>query len=593
MALITTAQFWKDPGFTEGAVEVPKLADCGDVDKLPDYDINAEYDLLPSKGRLFSELKAPLPFDVAQDLSYMYIEIEYDRPSDSVTRGYFGWIDSVEMIRDDETSPQVLIHWHVDLWRTYAKDGVYRSGMVRRASLPAGVRPIQNMNFVNDHVASASPLLTPDGITIGGQNFRVYWLVICTIADRWRATSPVYIPYPLLFHAADWSPVAADHTDPGYTTVCYSRKGRSESRVPTSLSTAAAFIGEILAQFGIASSAVTGAFVLPHAPIDTTLSVKTQGDVTYLDVELRYKENDFPDFVEYTNTESEIINKRFPLCSFARDTYKYSSSMLPVVCNEERYLIVSDAKGQPAGMAPNMRTYRARELQFRLSPTMCGMDDWLKVDTDETDRSIAKAEGRIIFIPFPRFPLASNSWSDYVVSGQRNYEIEQRRITADMQLIGGLTGAGTSGVSTASSAAIAGKAAAGTLGAAAGLLSASQAGIGYMVNRTMDSALQNINDSKAAMKPETLIETGDGLDWVRLYGSAREIVMKRDTYSVNAFESKLEVYGADVSIATTDCTTYMNGTGPLQIEALTVRGNIPVEAKRYIKEKMNNGVRLI
>jgi len=67
-----------------------------------------------------------------------------------------------------------------------------------------------------------------------------------------------------------------------------------------------------------------------------------------------------------------------------------------------------------------------------------------------------------------------------------------------------------------------------------------------------------------------------------------------DTYSLKRFDEDVTLNGLKVSEPTASCDSLIrNASGPLAIENLVVRGNIPVEAKRFIKQKLNDGVRLI
>ena len=78
-------------------------------------------------------------------------------------------------------------------------------------------------------------------------------------------------------------------------------------------------------------------------------------------------------------------------------------------------------------------------------------------------------------------------------------------------------------------------------------------------------------------------------------GRGGENVVKRtfDDYSLTQRENDLELYGATVSEPMESCQSLVDTGGPLQIANLTVRGDIPVEAKQFFRTRFAKGVRMI
>lgn len=124
MSTITQIRLWKDTGFTEGCLEVPKK---GSSLPTPDFTYTGNY--VPSTADIFSKLKLRVPYTTLLDCSYLAITLDMNNGTD---RTFYGWIDNVSIISDTTSSALTQIDWHVDLWRTYISSAVIGSGMVRR-----------------------------------------------------------------------------------------------------------------------------------------------------------------------------------------------------------------------------------------------------------------------------------------------------------------------------------------------------------------------------------------------------------------------------------------------------------------------------
>ena len=129
------------------------------------------------------------------------------------------------------------------------------------------------------------------------------------------------------------------------------------------------------------------------------------------------------------------------------------------------------------------------------------------------------------------------------------------------------------------------------LGAGAGALGA---GLDYMVRTSYNDRLQSLEDEKHARQIDALIMPGSGWDWLFHGRDYMFVCLTPDGYSLDRYEAQIALNGVSVQEPTASCDTLIrNATGPLTIENLVVRGNIPVEAKQYLKQKFNDGVRLI
>lgn len=212
-------------------------------------------------------------------------------------------------------------------------------------------------------------------------------------------------------------------------------------------------------------------------------------------------------------------------------------------------------------------------------------------------------KGTVFSVPLPAVDVTSNSWSDYVYSGSREADITNRRLANEQALATGLMSSISGGAQGAmlgglkesqsflpSDRTIANATMFGALGAGAGLASA----VGnYAIGQYYNDRIQGVADVQQAKQFDSIVSPGSGWDWLWHGRECGFVSMVGDDYSLDRFTESVRENGIEVSEPTADCTALIHGVGPLRIENLIVRGNIPAEAKQYIKQKINSGVRLV
>ena len=258
------------------------------------------------------------------------------------------------------------------------------------------------------------------------------------------------------------------------------------------------------------------------------------------------------------------------------------------------------------------------------------------------------ATGLEISIPLPTLDINSNSWSEYVYSGQRDYDIQQRKIASQQALVSGITGGLQNTVSTAVMGGLGGinkgalneadalfrdkamasisshpilggsgateekfynqllsdygssmkgvRSAAQMTGKLAGgaMLGVSVGGslVDYAAAQYFNGKLQGIEDTLQAKQIDSIITPGAGTDWL-FYG--RRIMLCKfvvDDYSLVNFHNNIQYNGITCSEPTADCSAYKDYTGPVQIQNLIVTGDIPVQAKYLIANTYAKGIRM-
>ena len=276
--------------------------------------------------------------------------------------------------------------------------------------------------------------------------------------------------------------------------------------------------------------------------------------------------------------------------------WEYPISVDNLKTTEAECWTFTDRDGTPLGVIPWGMTCAVGTARCVVSSTSA----YIQFRFSGLSSSV---EGLQFSAPLPAVDLTSNSWSDYLYSGQREYDVESRKTANEIALMQGLVGALGQGATGAmlgglkesqsflpSNRSIANASMFGLLGAGA---SAVGAGLGYMVSTSYNDRLQSLEDERHARQIDSLVLPGSGWDWLFHGRDYMFVCLSPDGYSLDRYESQIALNGVDVQEPTADCTALIHGVGPLRIENLIVRGNIPAEAKQYIKQKINNGVRLI
>mgnify|MGYP002516965626 CR=1 FL=1 len=304
--------------------------------------------------------------------------------------------------------------------------------------------------------------------------------------------------------------------------------------------------------------------------VTTTTEATTTAD--YGVVEANYQQNDYMYLYTKTNKFAEFSG----------------SLSVPVMTTDTEQYILTDLDGSVVGSVPWGLTLKDYTFRCVVSST----NAYVQFRFDGLNSS---AEGLQFSIPLPPLDITSNSWSEYTYSGQREYDIEQRKIARDRALVEGLGGALAGGAQGAmlgglkesqsflpSTRSIANASMFGFLGAGASIAGSL---INYASAGYYNEKLQSASDMLQARQLDSITTPGNGCDWL-YYGRPYQIrSIVPDDYSLGRFENDVSLNGISVSEPTADCTALIHGTGPLAIENLIVRGNIPAEAKQYIKQK--------
>ena len=540
MSSITKVEIWDNPGYLEDGVEAPKL---GAALTLPTRTYSSTY--RPSVDRLLSELKLPVDYSTLRDATYLRVTIDMNNGSDQT---FYGWVDSVEISSDTSGYAMTTIRWHVDLWRTYSGSASFGSGHVRRK--PTGDHPLQGYEFVRRVGGTQTDLV--DRQREGGSDKPVWWALLAhTITDNNQKKVVQYVCWPIFESSG-----------------LYLASGQGGTAVPT-ITAAETFIGKWDELLGISPEAVTGCWISPFFPNNVVLGSGTNADPFYT-VALGGWQYDSVGGRSYFKSDDGSANP-----------FVYTSKTITSATSTERsQIVLCGFDGEVAQEIPigaSIGTYR-----YRIAPSPTSMSIVFRFDG-----ILSRAEGLTCTIPLPNLDLSENAWSEYVYSGEREYDIEMRTLQS-LQ----------SGVQSAAGGALNGAVMGGLgsigAGAGVGLALAGAAASTAIDTMVFNPLIQEKTDRYRQQQSAGMLLSGDARDV--FYNGVAPFMMKMtyDTYSESQASARDSQYGFAVDEFKTSMSSDLTGTstGYWQVDGLVVGGSIPAEAKRYISRRFAAGVRL-
>lgn len=558
MSTITRARLWKDVGFTEGCMEVPSASDT-----LPSYDLEFT-NLNPTKARMFNELRLPEDYVALQEYSYMEIVVDNNNGSNMA---YYGWIDDVEMISDTDNAPITAVKWHVDLWRTYFANAEFGSGMVKRRPVN-GDQPPQQPSY--RYMAPGTPIDVYE-------NDGIWWVIVALTKETEDPGSdpPTYtvtMEYRMV-------PVSANAFPNGLYI------SSSIHAVPLRN----IFLGDWDELWGIDPQRVISVFASPICPL--TFTGNGQSSST-------------PISISGATVSGSDGTGYYLLSPNFYPFYEHESTFgVTYMTNDTTTYCVRGLDGETVGTLPWGVPVDRAYVRLAYSTTSAYVqirfsNGYLLSD----NRAIAHQYGLVYNIPCLALDVTENTWSSYVYSGQRQYDMEQRQLASDSSAVSGGLALGASALTGAASGAMLGSVVPGVgtlvggiVGALGGALTGAISTGGNYLYETMykNDEMQRMEDYAHANQADGLLLPGSGLDSM-FHGCGLTMVpITMDSYSATQFANDLAIYGAKVCEPKVDCSTLISAGGPIQIENLIVTGDIPPNAKAYIKQRFAQGVIIV
>ena len=542
MSTITQIRIWRDTGFTDGCTEVPKK---GGSLASPTYTFDGPFN--PSKDDLFSRLKLRVPYTQLMDCSYLSISLDMKNGTDKT---FYGWIDSVSIISDTESTPMTQVNWHVDLWRTYLSSATIGSGMVRRRPLLTGDSVPPQPYPVRYRTSTATFSITPETST--------YWVIFIASSAKFQGTPTITGAFPV------------SASSPSSSTTLSLGKAPSFNDLVT---------GSWDEEIGLDPASVYGVFLSPIAP---------QTNMTGWGVYAN----------EYTVTSGESSTTTTYATYFSTSlnaVTQYSSSIESIIPDDVNQYAIRGFDGEIIGMIPWGLEISSYTYRLVIDTTSA----YLQIRFDGKE---SHAEGLCFTIPLIPISLSSNAYSSYVYSGARQADIMQARAEAEKSREAALVSTASNVTSSVASSAMLGSLGGpvGTLGGAliGGASSVISGTIGaaadYAVTTKYNDVFQDITDYRIAHQSNGLIMSGTGFDSTRFgFSNITLVRLSADAYSQTQRTNDISLYGVHVSEPKTSCQSLIDAGGPVQIDNAVVTGPVPVEAKQYIRQRLAQGVRMI
>lgn len=557
MATITKVEAWKNVGFSEEGSEAPHY---GFSFPTADITINPA-DLRPATDRLFSEMRiGGEDWEKWRTVSYVRVTYSWNNPaSPPSTTVLYGFVDSVDMISDTSSLSVISVKWHVDEWTTYLGNSSFGFGHVIRRPTSAD-EPIQGYTPRYWRVSG-----TEDAVPISTINGSEYWWVLVSYGAKANLGDTMfsrvgYYAWPIN----------------KLNTALYGQaSGGSALPFIPYYSTLRGDWDELC---DLSPDQVLGAWLLPCAPMGLSKWSGTGSSADPLEIASALTagwaiiENDDGSFVRFSSSLLPQLtqDKLFP--EYAAVSYVAT----PTERSPIRVLGFDAATLLELPINIGVTSYRYRVVA---SATDC----YIEI---RFNGSISRAEGLCAVAPALLLDLTQNSWSEYVYSGQRQYDIDSRNIAsmqamAEKAISGATQGFIMGGFNPAGAGATA------AAGAVGGLV---QGGLDLALFNPM---LQETKDTLMANQSPGILRSGGGWDAMHNGITISFCTMTMDTYSSDRITAERSNMGVRVDEYFASDTTIRSSTGFYRIVDLTVKGNMPNSARHTIAQRFAKGVKLI
>lgn len=562
MAAITKVELWKDTGFIDGAVEIPAVYSADPVN--PDMVLEPDLPISPSKDRFFSEIKVKGYFIELMEMSYLKVTYEFNEPGgSSLPKEFYGWVSDVTISSDGEM-PMTVISWHIDEWRTWRKYVTFGSGHVKRRpfrdldSTPIQNYPVRYYKLGSDDIAINNILSNSMGDI---------WWVIVSINRTESGTGVTYIRQMCF-------PVPAN-LNPSYRTYFKIYNANTNTlETAHGLNLKELYDGildeEITAWIGAPPDAINGVWLSPICPFTSN----TPSGTGTLNDPLDYG----------TLTTLYVDSGKIAAVPLSSNKVEYDKAISPAIkSSEEKLYILCSMDGVKALDIP---------YDFEVTnvhTTIVTEPNGPFIEISFRNATYGNLEGMTVNVPLLSLPLNDNAYSSYVYSGQQEYDREKRTVRSNSDAWKSAASGGSTGALFGAVGPI-GALAGGAAGAVPGL-------VNYGVEMLyQNDAEQNLENRLKANQPSSMIVMSNALlSIIRNYAFKIKSIVP-DDYSAAQIVNTRNQFGISVDELLPSTDTLLKVTSPkgyYNIQNLIITGDIPVSAKKWIRNKFASGVRLI
>lgn len=568
MAAITKIEFWKDVGFLEGAIEIPRLNAPDPIN--PDLTIEPDQPIIPSKERFFTKLKIREYFDELMEMSYIRITYELN----DKTMVFYGWVREVSLESDGDL-PMTVIDWHIDEWRTWKSSVTFGSGHVKRRPFKdLATTPIQDYPIRYNELGGTN-IKVLDPLNVGSKDF--WWIIVSANRPTGQGETRIEtlcFPVRCDTGTADTYYYVKDYAGnpPSYTT--------KKARVYSLQKIYGGLLDEMISTvLHTTPDSINGVWISPISPVcaDSATGTGSSGDPLNFGVDL------FCEFAQQSGDGS------FSDGNLGVVSYRYENiptrtkTFTSITSSEEHRYILTDTNGTKILELPYGFPVSTVNVTLVIEP------DGPYFEIAFKDSSYGGLEGMTVNIPLTELPMNSNSYTSYVYSGKQDYDREMRTVQSNANAWKSSASGGGTGAMM------------GALGPMGLIVGAGMGVAPGLVNYGVEMLYQNDEEQRLenrlqANQSSTLILTSNSLlSLIRCYSFVIKDIVP-DSYSATQITATRNQFGISVDELMTSCDTLVRTTSPTgyyNIQNLIVGGDVPVSAKRWIREKFKTGVRLI
>lgn len=525
------------------------------------YRTTGFYNVTPKKGREYSEMEIPVPYENFEALSstnMMPKFIGINARMGTYPIHIFGWIDSAEPVATKGPNQNTLIRWHVDYWLTISAYNYLRNAN------PAQYGQRYFVTYANGRVKRGpESMARPDPSSPRLWKFGSKTSMVRKLSGGMNDTDG---PYAIVL----FTTAVAGPNNTSYTRLHIAFWGLNQTQIQPNVDKIPVqriYDGLLEEIMDLPPSSIVGVWFSPVPPCDyNSATIKT-----------------------HTFDNHPYGWYQYDAGSVPPTTYHYTFTNPIKTTDNEKYLVV-DPLGSVYGTLP----WGLEADRMVLAVDVGTSGAWLDVDFKNGATSDEWGEGRKMQIPLISAPVTSNALSDYVYSGQQDYDKDIAKMQQEQNLKSGIAGLGTSLIGGAVGGAMAGGLAGAAAGAAAGpLLGGIGVAANYFIQQETDQKSQRLAETLLSNQISNVIISGGGSNWYWTYlGKWYLVRMDRDSVSSAELAAEHTELGYVCDAFTTNAGLLIAAGGPLRIEGLQVDGDITPEGRRYIQALFARGVHL-
>ncbi len=567
MTTITSLKLGSVP-ITEEGVERYRFSDTIENHFIKIYERSD--DLNCSVGRIFSKMKVAVSWFEVMNANYLIADMEINNPSGS-TLHINGWIDSIDLLSDSEDYPQVEIRWHFDYYEMYKNLVTFRYGHVKRRpfsdlrTTPVQDYPYRSLSLPDDFKSTAVDLCPRYASWYDSAHTiptEIWWIIVCYNFLNNGHTEIGYAVCP--------TGIYTDNNNHVWGYQVSIQMGSDPSKVSPSLQ--AVLDGNLDEYMGIDPTSISGVWLSPYfVPLSSYSGTGRFGDPIVLSYSSVTVEAGAGQYGFFRMWDSNVLSQ------------EWTVSLTEFMSSEDKRYIVTDLDGVKALEMPYGYVSKSAKMTLNVEPTQA----YITVSFE--NGTYGRNEGVVGTIVLPSLPVNENAWSSYVYSGQRDYDREARVVQSNANAwkssaVGGGQGAMMGAFGAPGLA----------LGVAGGVS-------GGLINYGVEMLYQNdeeqrILDRLKANQTPGLIMGGGCWSIARYCRGILFTYLEPDWYSGIQMNNIRNNFGISVDEILTSCDDLVRNQLPVgyySIKNLILSGTAPKEAKDYIKNKFDAGVKLL